>query len=378
MKKKTIFSLLFLSLFFIFPIKVYGKNCPQKTVLHVVRRPYDDLRAQTAILTITGLDDYEGQQKRLQIGTGLCGKISIEPTTVINGRLEIKVNYQEILKLYCKNPQVLFFYEEDKSCVLGKIKTDDEKKCLTVNYTPAGPDQKITIFGVLNFTGQIYPERRIVAGKPLIGEIGRIPVGSIPANKIDKDGNFSITIEKGFDSVGSYPIEIYYTTELGNYIQKLCSFNLEVQYKKQPTLPPNITPTLISKPLSSFDPCWDIKKGKTVDACVDCLGGEKGFDPNRPNISQYAWTALGCIPLDPALFVSWLLAAAIKIGGGIAFLLMLWGGFQVMTSSGNPEQLNKGKNIITAAISGLLFIIFSMLLLKIIGVDILKLPGFQE
>lgn len=88
-------------------------------------------------------------------------------------------------------------------------------------------------------------------------------------------------------------------------------------------------------------------------------------------------TALGCIPTkDPTKFVGWLLKIAIGLGGGIAFLLIVFGAFQVITSSGNPESVKKGTEMITAAISGLIFIIFSLFLLKLIGVNILNIPGF--
>lgn len=98
-------------------------------------------------------------------------------------------------------------------------------------------------------------------------------------------------------------------------------------------------------------------------------------DPNGDGI----FTALGCIPIkDPTRFVAWLLGFAIGIGGGIAILLIIFGAFQVMTSSGNPENLKKGNEMITSAIGGLIFIIFSVFLLKLIGVDILKLPGFGK
>lgn len=88
-------------------------------------------------------------------------------------------------------------------------------------------------------------------------------------------------------------------------------------------------------------------------------------------------TALGCIPIyNLTEFVKWFLGWAIGIAGGIAFLLILSSGFQIMTSSGNPDKLKGGQEQLTAAISGLLFIIFSVFLLRLIGVDILQLPGF--
>lgn len=88
-------------------------------------------------------------------------------------------------------------------------------------------------------------------------------------------------------------------------------------------------------------------------------------------------TAIGDIPTDPAGFVQFVLQWAIGIAGGIAFLLMLMGAVQVITSQGNPEQLQTGKDHITSAVTGLIFITFSVVLLKIIGVDILGIPGFQ-
>ena len=94
---------------------------------------------------------------------------------------------------------------------------------------------------------------------------------------------------------------------------------------------------------------------------------------------DFTWTALGCLPNDPRAFVIWILGRAIGIGGGIAFLLMIFGGFQVLTSAGNPERLNAGKEVIGSAVTGLLLIIFSLFILELIGVDILGLEnvGFK-
>ncbi len=88
-------------------------------------------------------------------------------------------------------------------------------------------------------------------------------------------------------------------------------------------------------------------------------------------------TPFGCINANPQKLIQDLLKLAIGIAGGIAFLMIIFGGFTVMTSSGNPERLNSGKEIIVSAIAGLLLIVFSVVVLKIIGVDILKIPGLS-
>ena len=87
-------------------------------------------------------------------------------------------------------------------------------------------------------------------------------------------------------------------------------------------------------------------------------------------------TAIGCIHNAPEELVKDLLIFITAISGGLAFLMMLLGAFQMLTSAGNPDTLNAGKERLTSAVIGLLFIIFSLLLLRIIGFDILKLPEF--
>ena len=89
-------------------------------------------------------------------------------------------------------------------------------------------------------------------------------------------------------------------------------------------------------------------------------------------------TAVGCVPFgDTNDFVSFVLRWAIGIGGGIAFLLILYSGFMIMTSQGNPDRLKAGQELLTSALAGLIMLIFSVFILKIIGVDILQLPGLK-
>ena len=111
---------------------------------------------------------------------------------------------------------------------------------------------------------------------------------------------------------------------------------------------------------------------KNYDNCNACFLGEGKYVDNGPG----SWTALGCIPTDTAGFVKWLLGPFMGIAGGIAFLLILKGGYQIMFSQGNPESITDGRDTIVAAVSGLVVIILSVAILEIIGVDILDLPGF--
>ena len=91
-----------------------------------------------------------------------------------------------------------------------------------------------------------------------------------------------------------------------------------------------------------------------------------------------SWTAIGCLGGDsPTAFIESFIRIGSGIGGGIAFLLILFAGFQTMLSAGNPEKLHAAKELMTAAISGLLLIVFSVFLLKIIVVDILAIPGWS-
>lgn len=87
-------------------------------------------------------------------------------------------------------------------------------------------------------------------------------------------------------------------------------------------------------------------------------------------------TAIGCIPItDTNAFLGFILGWAVGIGGGIAFLLIIVAGFQIMSSSGNPDRLKAGQELMTSAIAGLIMLIFSIFILRLIGIDILGLSS---
>ena len=88
------------------------------------------------------------------------------------------------------------------------------------------------------------------------------------------------------------------------------------------------------------------------------------------------WTVAGCWSTKPELFVKSILSIVFGISGGLAFLAFIGGSIMVLTSSGDPEKLNNGKSIVVSSIFGLLLIVFSVFLLRFVGVEILRLPWF--
>ncbi len=113
--------------------------------------------------------------------------------------------------------------------------------------------------------------------------------------------------------------------------------------------------------------CDPITDPDAKSKCEACMGGETNTG---------TFTALGCISTHPGDLLGKIIGLAIGMAGGIAFLLILFGGFQIMTSAGNPEQLNAGRELVSSAITGLLLIIFSIFILQFIGVNLIGIPGF--
>ncbi|MFH1971561.1 MAG: pilin [Patescibacteria group bacterium] len=117
------------------------------------------------------------------------------------------------------------------------------------------------------------------------------------------------------------------------------------------------------------------KTGKSTLHATQKMYCDSSDNPTTA-VTGKLYTAIGCIPVDNLeLFISSILGWAIGIGGGIAFLLIIYSGFMIMTSSGNPERLKAGQELLTSAIAGLIMLIFSVFILRVIGVDILKIPG---
>lgn len=95
-----------------------------------------------------------------------------------------------------------------------------------------------------------------------------------------------------------------------------------------------------------------------------------------PCPAEQMGTDLGCIHTEPLLFVTDIYAIGLWLIGFVGILFIIVGGYFVMTSHGNVEQLQKGKSFIMYAIIGLLLAIFGFVFIQIITGQILKIPGF--
>lgn len=115
----------------------------------------------------------------------------------------------------------------------------------------------------------------------------------------------------------------------------------------------------------SYELCSQInEETEQYTACVDCF--EKAG----------VWTAVGCIPSDPESVIVTIVTIGLAAGGGIVLIMILVGSFMLSVSQGDPNKMKEAKEVITSAIIGLLFVIFSVTILQFIGVSILHIPGF--
>lgn len=88
-------------------------------------------------------------------------------------------------------------------------------------------------------------------------------------------------------------------------------------------------------------------------------------------------TAIGSIPTNPIAFIERLFSIVLSLAGVGALGLLIYGGYNYMVSQGDPEKIKSARETITSAIIGLLFIIFSLVILQVIAGDILNIPGFN-
>lgn len=87
-------------------------------------------------------------------------------------------------------------------------------------------------------------------------------------------------------------------------------------------------------------------------------------------------TELGCFPNDPAGFIQKFYGVGLSLIGMVGLLFLIYGGYQIMTSGGNSEKLQKGKEYIMYAILGIVLAVLGFAFIEFVAGGILKIPGF--
>jgi hypothetical protein len=106
---------------------------------------------------------------------------------------------------------------------------------------------------------------------------------------------------------------------------------------------------------------------KELEACIDCAEDMGGL-----------YTAIGCIPLNFSNFITnFILQIGIGIAGMASLLCIIYSAFMIQFSQGDAEKLQTAREQLVSCVIGLLLIIFSIFILRFIGKDILRLPGFE-
>lgn len=106
-------------------------------------------------------------------------------------------------------------------------------------------------------------------------------------------------------------------------------------------------------------------KGKCQECAGDIHGNPEGL-----------WTAVGCISTNPTEMIKQGVFIGISIAGGVGMISIIIAGFLYSISTGDPKRTTQAKELMTSALIGLLFIVFSVTILRFIAGDLMHIPGF--
>lgn len=242
---------------------------------------------------------------------------------------------------------------------------------MTMKAVAAG-QPKIT--GILSFKevtfggGNPLSDRIYVGYKSLIiqGE-NLLPTSTVRINgkelspsytSSDPDEEVAVDIPDGGAKLGKMLIEVKLAD--GTYIGR------EYQVEAEPGVTPTPTPTVGVTPTPTPTP----KGGGAIDSNLTCT--EQGLvkDPN---------TGL-CLPANPFGVQTGTLAGSrtiggliksildilLTLGGIVAILFIVIGGYQYVTSRGSESQAKEGRQTITYAIMGLVAILLAYMLVTVV------------
>jgi hypothetical protein len=210
-----------------------------------------------------------------------------------------------------------------------------------------------------------------------------------PGNIIEDD---CFQIEEGETEVkdygkkeeGDWLIKINDQANEGGWGRSGCSaeftyYHIYVQVRKDPSK------CTLRSPVLGTKRCYEIRPDPNRS---DLKGAEKTIKAPLPPCASVFTKEDGCLAVktglgidistNPADFIQDVYGIILGISGGIALVLIIFSGYQMTTSRGVPEKLEAAREQLVSAIIGLIFIIIALAVIQIIGIDILRIPGFSR
>gem|GEM_PF-1858455 len=115
----------------------------------------------------------------------------------------------------------------------------------------------------------------------------------------------------------------------------------------------------------------------SIPESADCNGISCRAKCQKCETAKEVWTGLGCMPTDVGGLVKILFSTFTGVLGALIFACVFLNGLKIMSSKGNPEAMKKAQEALTSCLVGFVVLTLSVVFLKIVGVDILQLPGWS-
>jgi len=299
-----------------------------------------------------------------------------------------------------------YFIEEDCTPYLSVTEEDSYRECMANRVRPI-PKAEIASCSCVDPDGESIDPRKIgqiydYGHDPKMIE-NQICLGSKPCEKCMKDGGYwqswlasspldlrcVDTKDEAEVNLNSHIDQITQSSPALNTLASISNLKSSNVLSVQGSFCVEITDEVQRK---SCERCiantWFWNRAGCTEKSISslhsrklCANIEGATEKNSCNQCVYSgsfWTAIGCIEPNLSSFIEKkLFGMGLGLVGTVALGCIMYAGFLLQTSTGDPEKVKKAQELMTSCITGLIIIIFSIFILRIIGVDILRLPGLS-
>lgn len=120
-----------------------------------------------------------------------------------------------------------------------------------------------------------------------------------------------------------------------------------------------------------------VKKGSLIEKIIRISAVASLFFVLLTNKIYSQGFYLASFNINETNFLSRVFQIAFGVGVGSGIILIGVGGLTIASAAGDPEKINQGRDQIVSALIGLTVVVFSIVILEILGVDLLGLgKGF--